>query len=103
IRNALHYSAPNPNINIYLSETKPHDLVIIEIEDNGPGVPEEQLETIFNPFYRVDSSREKKTGGYGLGLAIAKQAINLHQGQIEAYNRKNQSGLVIRISLHRKT
>ncbi|HFD2301296.1 TPA: ATP-binding protein, partial [Legionella pneumophila] len=64
----------------------------------GPGVPEDQLEKIFNPFYRVDTSRTKKTGGYGLGLAIAARAVALHQGEIIAKNRE-QGGLLVRIIL----
>ncbi|KTC78305.1 two-component system sensor histidine kinase CpxA [Legionella brunensis] len=98
IRNALRYSAPNPHVDVSLHFDVKHSQINIDIADNGPGVPEEQLEKIFNPFYRVDSSREKKTGGYGLGLSIAQQAIKLHQGQISAMNRK-EGGLLVRISL----
>ncbi|KTD20793.1 sensor histidine kinase CpxA [Legionella lansingensis] len=98
IRNALHYSAPNPQVNVSLRFDDNHSQVYIDIEDNGPGVPEQQLEKIFNPFYRVDTSREKKTGGYGLGLSIAQQAIKLHHGFICAMNRK-EGGLLVRICL----
>ena len=70
----------------------------MNIEDNGPGVPEDQLTTIFNPFDRVDTAREKKTGGYGLSLTIAQQALKLHGGDVLAKNRK-KGGLLIRISL----
>ncbi|ASQ45735.1 two-component system sensor histidine kinase CpxA [Legionella clemsonensis] len=98
IRNALRYSAPNPKVDVALHYDENHSQVYIDIADNGPGVPEEQLQRIFNPFYRVDTSREKKTGGYGLGLSIAQQAIKLHQGSIHAMNRKD-GGLLVRISL----
>lgn len=98
IRNALRYSAPNPKIDVSISYNNDHSQIWIDIADNGPGVPEEQLEKIFNPFYRVDTSREKKTGGYGLGLSIAQQAIKLHNGNISAINRK-EGGLLVRISL----
>ncbi|KTD36217.1 sensor histidine kinase CpxA [Legionella nautarum] len=98
IRNALRYSAPDPQISVSLHSPELNAEIYIDIEDNGPGVPEEQLTKIFNPFYRVDSSREKKTGGYGLGLSIAQQAIKLHHGDIRAFNRKN-GGLLVRISL----
>jgi two-component system, OmpR family, sensor histidine kinase CpxA len=98
LRNALRYSAPDPQINVSLHWAESNTEIYIDIEDNGSGVPEEELDKIFNPFYRVDSSREKKTGGYGLGLAIAEQAIKLHQGYIQATNRKN-GGLRVRIIL----
>ncbi len=98
IRNAVRYTSLDPKINVFLSFNQNNKEVHIDIEDNGPGVPEDQVEKIFNPFYRVDRSREKKTGGYGLGLSIAQQAINLHNGNIQALNRK-QGGLLIRISL----
>ncbi len=98
IRNALHYSSPNPQIAIHLTTNERHTEVYIDIKDNGPGVPEEQLEKIFSPFYRVDTSREKKTGGYGLGLSIAKRAIKLHHGNIKACNN-TEGGLLVRITL----
>jgi two-component system sensor histidine kinase CpxA len=98
IRNALRYSSPDPQVMVSLHIDESQSQVYIDIEDNGPGVPQEHLEKIFNPFYRVDRSREKKTGGYGLGLSIASRAINLHQGTISATNRK-EGGLHVRISL----
>lgn len=98
IRNALHYSPSNTLVSVHLKLSSDHKYVYIDISDHGSGVPDAQLETIFSPFYRVDSSREKKTGGYGLGLAIARQAIKQHDGMITAKNRK-QGGLTIRITL----
>ncbi len=104
LRNALRYS-PNDKqviISLYAGQQKKNiNYIIIDIEDNGPGVPANQLNKIFNPFYRVDTAREKKTGGFGLGLAIAKQAIHLHHGKIQASNRK-QGGLLVRILLPKK-
>ncbi|CEK10894.1 two-component system sensor histidine kinase CpxA [Legionella hackeliae] len=98
IRNALRYSAPNPKVDVSLHSDETNSEIYIDIADNGPGVPEEQLEKIFSPFYRVDTSREKKTGGYGLGLSIAQQAVKLHHGNICARNRK-EGGLLVRITL----
>lgn len=98
LRNALHYSPTDQNVIVSLTwdESKKH--IHIDIKDNGPGVPDDQLKKIFNPFYRVDTAREKKTGGYGLGLAIASRAIQLHHGEIIATNDE-QGGLLVRITL----
>ncbi|MDF3035594.1 MAG: two-component sensor histidine kinase [Paucimonas sp.] len=54
----------------------------VSVEDDGPGIPEEAREKVFEAFYRLDSSRERGTGGFGLGLAIARKAIVLHHGSI---------------------
>lgn len=98
LRNALRYSPADQPMTIRLSTNADSTECYIDVDDHGPGVPEEQLEKIFNPFYRVDKSREKKTGGYGLGLAIALQAVRLHQGAIEASNLES-GGLRVRIIL----
>lgn len=98
LRNAIRYTPEEEKVYVSLLCDKENGLVHIDIKDRGPGVPEDQLNKIFNPFYRVDTSREKKTGGYGLGLAIAEQAVHLHQGTLEAKNRKN-GGLFVRVSL----
>lgn len=96
VRNSLRYSSEDSDMTIMLKKM-PNEVAII-VSDKGPGVPEDQLDIIFNPFHRVDTSREKKTGGYGLGLAIAKQAISLHHGNIVAKNR-TPHGLETTISL----
>lgn len=98
IRNALHYSPLHEKVFVYLYYNENKTQVYIDIKDNGPGVPEAQLGKIFNPFYRVDTSRTKKTGGYGLGLAIASRAISLHSGEIVAFNNED-GGLLVRIRL----
>lgn len=56
--------------------------VLIDVEDDGPGVPVDERERVFQPFYRLDRSRDRETGGFGLGLAIAQKAIALHGGSI---------------------
>lgn len=98
IRNALHYSPEDQyvTISIHFNELKDH--IYIDVKDHGSGVPEDQLDKIFNPFYRVDPSREKKTGGYGLGLAIASRAAQLHQGSLIAKNNEDH-GLLVRLIL----
>lgn len=98
VRNALRYSPPQELVTISLTTDDSLKQCYIDISDKGPGVPNEQLQTIFNPFYRVDTSRTKKTGGYGLGLSIAEKAVALHQGTIVAKN-KIDGGLQVRITI----
>lgn len=98
IRNALHYSPEDQQVYIALKSSDDKKHLHIDIKDNGPGVPKEQLEQIFDAFYRVDTSRTKKTGGYGLGLAIASRALLLHRGNVSAHNRK-KGGLRIHVTL----
>ena len=69
----------------------------MSVRDHGPGVPEDALTRIFQPFFRVDDSRESSTGGVGLGLAIAMRAIGLHHGAIAARNAN--PGLQVSIEL----
>ena len=98
VRNALHYSPADQKVSVSLQYNDARNHIFIDIIDHGPGVPEDQLEKIFNPFYRVDTSRTKKTGGYGLGLAIASRAVHLNHGEIIAKNIK-EGGLLVRIIL----
>jgi len=72
--------------------------VQIVVADAGPGVPDEALDRIFSPFYRVDRSRARRSGGIGLGLAIARSAIEASGGSIAAVNRQ-PSGLEVRVTL----
>ena len=70
----------------------------IDIEDNGPGIPEGERDKIFERFYRLDDSRARDTGGTGLGLAITKEAILMHGGTIEV-NNSEQGGSIFTIRL----
>jgi signal transduction histidine kinase len=72
--------------------------VEITVDDEGPGIPEEELARVFQPFYRVEGSRSRETGGVGLGLAIAKSLIERHQGSLTLSNRTG-GGLHARIVL----
>jgi signal transduction histidine kinase len=65
------------------------EAVIVVVTDDGPGLPTDDLHNLFEPFFRVDRSRSKKSGGYGLGLSICKRIVEAHSGRIEA---ANQSG-----------
>ncbi len=73
----------------------------IDIEDNGPGIPEDQLEAVTTPFYRVENSRNRETGGTGLGLAVAKSVTLAHGGELLLCNRE-EGGLQVRILLPRQ-
>lgn len=101
LRNALRYSPEDKVVTVSVYPGTRKNTIFIDIEDQGPGVPEEQLTKIFSPFYRVDTARDKKTGGYGLGLAIAKKAVQLHHGKIQAINRET-GGLLVRLVLPKK-
>ena len=79
--NAFKYSGENART-VEIEEKRVNDKVVIKIKDHGPGIPEEDLPFIFEPFYRVDKSRSKKTGGYGLGLSLCKKIMEAHEGNI---------------------
>jgi signal transduction histidine kinase len=64
------------------------DQVVITIEDEGPGIPPEHLTAVFEPFYRIESSRNRHTGGMGLGLYIAQDLITRQSGTLTLSNRK---------------
>lgn len=80
--NALKYSYTGGNVALTVGEDSQG--LILEVSDTGSGIPPESLNRIFDRFYRVDSSRDRKSGGYGLGLAIAQQIARAHQGHIVA-------------------
>jgi len=96
LRNAVRYSPTGSQLNVRARRNAAS--IEVEIEDQGPGVPEKDLALIFEPFYRVDASRDRAEGGEGLGLAIAARAVALHHGSIEARNRQ-AAGLTVRIVL----
>jgi signal transduction histidine kinase len=85
ISNAVKHGGDNRRVTLS-AERKPDGRVELRVADNGPGIPEGQLERVFDRFYRADESRVKKTGGSGLGLAIAKEIIERHGGTIRAEN-----------------
>jgi len=96
VRNAVKYTAENSTVTVELLQTE--NEIKIQILDQGPGVPEELLDKLFEPFYRVADARDRQSGGTGIGLAIADRSVKLHAGRIKAKNR-SEGGLLVEISL----
>lgn len=97
VRNAIRYAPEKSTILVSLDENR-HDAVIA-VRDYGPGVPEENLAHIFDPFFRVEEARSSNGGGSGLGLSIAKRAVQLHHGTISAHNASPGLRVEIRVPL----
>ncbi len=94
IENSLKFSTSNKKpIEIHLSRKDENG--IITITDHGCGIEADELPYIFEPFYRIDFSRSRKTGGYGLGLSICKAIIEAHGGSINIYSTKGEGTQVI--------
>jgi len=87
VRNAVRYTPENTSVTLSLERDrgKPDSWRIV-IRDQGPGVPEAMLPRLFEPFVRVGDARDRASGGYGLGLAIAQKAVRLHGGEVTALN-----------------
>ncbi|MCD9188475.1 MAG: ATP-binding protein [Pyrinomonadaceae bacterium] len=94
LRNALRYTKDTVDVSL----RKERSNVVVKIRDHGEGVPENELDKLFTPFYRVAEARERGSGGVGLGLAIAEQAVSSHKGKIIAKNADG-GGLEIEIRL----
>ena len=77
VENAMHHGA-----RVAISATRRDDVISVAVEDDGPGIPEEQREDVFKPFFRLDSARNPRTGGAGLGLSIARDVARGHGGDI---------------------
>ncbi len=97
LKNAAAYSYDNSVIKIRARMNKDQDKIHITFTNQGPVIPAEKLNSIFEKFYRLDSARSSSTGGAGLGLAIAKEIITAHQGTISAESAEN--GTVFSICL----
>lgn len=90
--NAIKYAPAGSNISITADITGQKE-AFIEIADNGAGIPEDDLSRIFDRFYRVDKGRSRERGGAGLGLAIAKWAVEINGGRIEVKSSINQGSI----------
>ncbi|NOI60449.1 envelope stress sensor histidine kinase CpxA [Vibrio coralliilyticus] len=94
VRNAIYYGKDVIQVSLSIHS----DQLTIAVDDNGEGVPEQELEAIFRPFYRVSTARDRHSGGTGLGLAITENAIRQHSGSIQAL-RSELGGLRVEIRL----
>jgi two-component system sensor histidine kinase CpxA len=100
IRNAISYTAEGTSVEIELFKERRAgtSFAVLQVKDHGPGVPEAALKSIFRPFYRLDLSRQRSTGGYGVGLAITERAVRLHGGSVTARNAA-AGGLIVEMRL----
>lgn len=90
-----HTEEHNGFIEITVNHAADRKCVQLMVSDSGPGIPPEHLPYLFERFYRSESSRTRKTGGAGLGLAISKAIADAHNGSIEAYNNKDSGAVFI--------
>lgn len=98
IRNAIRYAPEKTAVEVTLHPQG--TMAAVQVRDYGPGVPEESLARIFDPFYRVEGDRNRSSGGVGLGLAIARRAIELHDGKLTA--RNTLPGLLVEVELRKQ-
>jgi two-component system, OmpR family, sensor histidine kinase CpxA len=100
VRNAIRYTAEGTTVEIRLERETAgeRENIVVRVLDSGPGVPPQDLEKIFQPFYRLDDARNRQTGGAGLGLSIADRAVRLHGGLVRASNRP-EGGLEVKIQI----
>ena len=93
IQNGLKYGNK-----VYVEVQKGNNRVLVLIDDDGPGIPDDQYKNVFKPFFRLDKSRSLNQSGVGLGLAIVEDIINSHGGNIQL-GRSKYNGLQVKISL----
>jgi signal transduction histidine kinase len=95
VRNAIRYSPEGGRVKVALKRSG--EVYRISVRDFGSGVPDDSIAHIFDPFYRVEKDRGRTSGGVGLGLAIARRAVELHHGTMRASNQR--PGLLVEIDL----
>ncbi|MFV2061439.1 MAG: ATP-binding protein [Gammaproteobacteria bacterium] len=95
VENAIKYAG-----DVRISTHENEQILTIHVTDSGPGIPQQQLETVFKPFYRLETSRSRDTGGSGLGLSIARNIALAHGGDLNLINNP-AGGLQAILTLHR--
>ena len=99
ISNALKYGHGATEINLIANKVN-NEFVELRVENNGEQIPKKSLQKIFDRFYRVESSRNLKTGGTGLGLAITKSIVDLHGGNFKCQSTAELTSFIIQLPLH---
>lgn len=101
--NALKYSKDSEKP-VEISVVDSFDSIIIRVEDFGVGIPSKKIDLLFEPFYRVDDSRSKKTGGFGLGLHMVKKIMEAHGAEIELINKdnENETGIIVDLVFYKE-
>lgn len=98
IENAIKYNNPEGWVRVSLNAD--HQYMYLKVEDNGIGMPEADLDHIFERFYRVDKSHSREIGGTGLGLAITRSAVLMHKGAIKVFSTEGEGTIFnVRIPL----
>jgi two-component system phosphate regulon sensor histidine kinase PhoR len=82
IDNAIKYGRPGGSVRVEGREAEGGELIELAVVDDGPGIPAEAAERVFERFYRVDTARSREQGGTGLGLSIVKHIIQAHGGEV---------------------
>lgn len=100
VRNAVRFAPVESSVEVRLERAlvEGRPMARLDVRDRGPGVPEGHLQDIFQPFFRVSESRDRRSGGSGVGLAITARAVRLHGGSVSARNASG-GGLVVSIAL----
>ena len=96
LENAIRYNPDDQSVSVAVEES-PNDY-LIRIRDHGPGIPEDELDKVTEPFYRTSQSRTRESGGFGLGLYLCKQIIEAHQGSMVIKNHEEQ-GIIVVLSI----
>jgi two-component system, OmpR family, sensor histidine kinase CpxA len=96
VRNAIRFTEEGTAVEIRTASVQDGSSrqASIRVSDHGPGIPDQEIESIFRPFYKVDQARSPQKGGFGVGLAIAERSVKLHRGELKASNRA-EGGLTI--------
>ena len=90
VSNAVKYNRQGGQVWVLIKDEKENSSVVIQVRDNGMGIPEESLPRIFERFYRVEKGRSKKAGGTGLGLAIVKHIVTYYKGTIDVKSKLDE-------------
>lgn len=93
VENAIKYNHPGGTVMIHLNRSG--DEVILQVEDTGVGIPEEDRDKVFNRFYRVDKARSRAAGGTGLGLSIVRDTVRMHGGTVSVTRREPEGSCFV--------